>query len=562
MHAIAGIASALLALLIAHGLGRIVLRKRPADPVRLVARTAAGLGLWGLCLLALGIAGLYTRAGLGALTVLLALPALGGGRQLIEDLGAWRGVFRDRLAALIFAATALVLLFNAVRAAVPTSDNDSLRYHLAAPKTWLREGRIVYLPVITINGPASAQCFNGLFLAFPGERGATLFVFLTLVLSVALAAASLLSRYGPRAAAVAAAAIAGLLNFKDLIGSASDIPAFTLFTLASLVFLADRAWLPAALFAGFAAGAKMAGLAVILIATLLTIPLGWRKTLGLALVAGALAFPWYLKSWAWTGNPVWPFAYSVFGGRDWSAAAGDELVWGLGLGRSPVDPAWFAGLAYRALLWRTGAPFLLVPLLLVLFRLDRRQKILLGAFCLAVPLWWLSSPQPRFLLPFHAAVAMTVAVAAARLMDRVRPLAVAAVVVLAVGLAYQGTGRAWNVWRGKSRRVCPRVVEHLNRELPGGAVVFVNAFGVEFLLERRFVTGIPLISCAVLWPDMRSAEELRARLRELGITHVLTTPGPTPYFRTPPGRTLDPMLDRCGVLLRRDGGLALYALRD
>jgi hypothetical protein len=28
---------------------------------------------------------------------------------------------------------------------------------------------------------------------------------------------------------------------------------------------------------------------------------------------------WYARNWVWTGNPVYPFAYEIFGGKNWSA---------------------------------------------------------------------------------------------------------------------------------------------------------------------------------------------------------------------------------------------------
>ncbi len=57
----------------------------------------------------------------------------------------------------------------------------------------------------------------------------------------------------------------------------------------------------------------------------------------LALIIGA---PWYLRNWYWTGNPVYPFAYEIFGGKNWSreqarAYRGDQLKFGMG--REPAQ---------------------------------------------------------------------------------------------------------------------------------------------------------------------------------------------------------------------------------
>jgi len=83
------------------------------------------------------------------------------------------------------------------------------------------------------------------------------------------------------------------------------------------------------LMAGGAMATKMQGIPLfgVVLAGMLVSSLaarrGRRVALSAALVyalAGAVvASPWYIKSWVVTGNPVYPFAYEVFGGRNWSA---------------------------------------------------------------------------------------------------------------------------------------------------------------------------------------------------------------------------------------------------
>src|SRR5262249_6331170 len=40
--------------------------------------------------------------------------------------------------------------------------------------------------------------------------------------------------------------------------------------------------------------------------------------LWVALPAFALVLPWYIRSYVYTGNPLYPLLYRVFGGPDWS----------------------------------------------------------------------------------------------------------------------------------------------------------------------------------------------------------------------------------------------------
>src|SRR5207244_7201280 len=90
----------------------------------------------------------------------------------------------------------------------------------------------------------------------------------------------------------------------------------------------------AALMAGLAAGSKLLGLLVpaLLGAALLAV-LAWRAEPGRRLVRAGLAFglivlvaasPWYVRNAVETGNPIYPFGYSVFGGRAWASEAGED----------------------------------------------------------------------------------------------------------------------------------------------------------------------------------------------------------------------------------------------
>lgn len=61
---------------------------------------------------------------------------------------------------------------------------------------------------------------------------------------------------------------------------------------------------------------------------------------GAGLLAGVIGAPWYLRNYLWTGNPVYPFAYEIFGGKNWSQAQADAYrndQLKFGLGREPAQ---------------------------------------------------------------------------------------------------------------------------------------------------------------------------------------------------------------------------------
>jgi len=90
-----------------------------------------------------------------------------------------------------------------------------------------------------------------------------------------------------------------------------------------------RAWLAlAAVMAGFAAGTKVLGPLVPLLIGLAVfahvLRRGGAAMLGRAL-ATVVASPCYLRNAIETRNPVFPFGYGVFGGRNWSAESAKGL---------------------------------------------------------------------------------------------------------------------------------------------------------------------------------------------------------------------------------------------
>jgi len=173
----------------------------------------------------------------------------------------------------------------------------------------------------------------------------------------------------------------------------------------------------------------------------LRIHLGRAVADALVLVGTALLVcsPWYLKTLIYTGNPVYPFFYSIFGGRDWTSElarnyAASQTEFGMGGG-----PANFLLLPYNLTLHWTafcdrGQPWLIVgPILLVavpLLLLARRKSTagatdasggfltrsiehkLIGLtlfFVAQLAIWFGLTQQSRYLIPGFAILAVIIA---------------------------------------------------------------------------------------------------------------------------------------------------------
>ena len=86
---------------------------------------------------------------------------------------------------------------------------------------------------------------------------------------------------------------------------------------------------------GLMAGVKLTGLFALPAVGALALAHGWRSRrvwnamrefiVLVAVPCLLLAAPWYFKSFWYTGNPVYPVLYGVFGGVEWNATLAAQL---------------------------------------------------------------------------------------------------------------------------------------------------------------------------------------------------------------------------------------------
>lgn len=312
-------------------------------PEGFVHAAGLALGLGGLALLnlLLGLAGGLSPGATWALAAVLALlpgwdVAELARRGLVGE-GPWRGwrVWlrgRPRAQRLLMLYVGLAFGGALLLALAPPLGWDSLFYHLTGPKWYLENGRIAPLPVDLphLHYPSLVEMLFLWEMRLGGERAAVL-VHWGYGLLLAAAVVGLAWRHLGRDAAMWAL---GLFASMPMVVTLASW-AYTDLALATYLVLALWAWLlwrerPAwgtlmlgGLFAGMALATKYtAAPGVLAVGAVLTL-WGWRrprctvKALG-AFAAGTLlaAGPWYLKTWAFTGNPVYPF---LFGGAGWDA---------------------------------------------------------------------------------------------------------------------------------------------------------------------------------------------------------------------------------------------------
>ena len=324
---------------ISFGLGCLLLRAFLGGlPARLLEQLGFGTAL-GLVALALAVFGLGVTGGLRPLQGFFALGLLSGVALIGLRGVAWRqavalrslrhhaaGGLDTRLIQLLLFISALLLLS---RALTPPTAWDSLVYHLTGPLHYLAAQRIVGgLDIPHVYFPALVQQLFTAALLIQGDVAARLMHLLLAGLGALSVYAFLARREGPRAAWVGVALLASAGSLLTLATQA--YVEWGLLTFAFLAFWAlqealDRynpRWLlVSGCLAGAALGVKYTGLFLVAALAGLLIWRAARRFTGgyrrpfptwnhVALwcgVSAAVAAPWYLRSLALTGNPVYPF---------------------------------------------------------------------------------------------------------------------------------------------------------------------------------------------------------------------------------------------------------------
>ncbi len=615
----AALAMACVILFFCLGAGRRILGAA-AEQVNPLSRLAASGGL-GLALLAYWVF-------LVGLAQLLYLPALIVGIAGIAALGgrALRGVCYDVREAFgrpqgvagwaIALALAVCLLWPLCNALRPPHDWDAISYHLPIPQHYLATHGIRYIAYDHhANFPLTMEMLYTLGLGLGNDRLPALFHLATHVLCLLAIAGLCEGEKKPREAGSKRRGGAKSFKHTPALGALlfASIPAaaweagtaYVDVALALYLALAVTAlvhWWPrpaelhwAALcgaFCGVAMGIKHTG-GIALIFALLCLgakALAERKALwrpGAWLVAVALLVggPWYVRSYVYTGNPVYPF---FFGGRGWPeegtehyraehkshglyfiaqrvaegayrptrlAAPGREEPAARSLherateaifkrGVPPAPASWALAAYYLAMdprpFWEArslcavlGPAFLgLLPLLLFLRPVSRGAKVALCAGLVWFVTWTHLSQLLRYLLPALALCAPAAAEAAALAFAR-RPLvaqfakvAVAAMLALPVYICALLLASTLLAPADDDAYLALQlesypVIKWANANLPPTAKIATYGEPRCYYLKIPYFWADPVHNLIINYAKLADAEDLLEAYRRVGVTHLL-----------------------------------------
>jgi hypothetical protein len=599
--------------------GMVALRMAGALPRRpeehLLAAIATGLGLASMLALALAAAHAL-RAWPFAVAGAAALLAGGGG--LVRALRAVRPP-RGRLAWLLLAVCAVLLVAEAPTWFAPPVGGDQTKYQLAYPRLFAMAGGLVPTPWCFWGSQQWLQ--NFLFALAYAVRGENLARCMNAVSGVlaALALATLARRHLDRrlGAVVGTLFFTMPMTWSQMTRSGADMSVVVYAGLAVSAFL-DWAYgqraadlRRTAIFAGLGGASKMMGLLVpALVGVGILVVLARRRpplarALGAAVVYGVVALailsPWYVRNAIETGDPLHPFGNAAFHGRDWSPEAAAYLDTYYDQYRTReagerggkpyrgLEVAWFPwDLTMHPESFENGkrqgqdpSPFALAfaPALL-LARRRRRAALAILAIgvayggIIAVGAW----AHPRYVLPGTALVLVAAAAGAQAVAGRrLLPWIVALTVLGNVALTTRMLRPMWpdqvRVAAGRLSagtflaRYSDRWVfwSEANRMVPpDGRVAVLEKIAHPYYIDRPFVLLSYLEQGLVDFRVTSTPDAVVRRLRELGATHVAVDVKGLDAAADPFERDVTALwrgvVERLGTPVLEKGGYALYPM--
>lgn len=401
--------------------------------------TGIGLAILGYLIFILGIFHLLYPIVLYSLLAFLSCLSISGLFNLRNaSLPQTQSIPRpplDKIAAII---TIVFLFIGLLLTLTPEIGKDALIYHLTVPKLMLKQHGFYFIPGnIFSNYPLHSEMVFLLGLFLNGDtlaKGIHFSVLLCILLGIRqFTIYRIKGNTFPAISMMVFITIPSVfltshMAYNDLFVTFYSMAA--VFAFINWYNHNERAWLIlCGVFSGLAIACKYTALILPPLGCLGILWFSRHQRLPLHKASRYMFFymlfvfitgsPFYIKNWIITGNPVYPFFYSIFGGKGWEpdqARLYDFFVQNLGAGRTFLDYILLPwNLSFNA---KMDSPqfdgllgpifFLILPFVIGIRKLELPLKIII-VYCAFTFLFWAGSAQQvRYIIPVFPFLAILV----------------------------------------------------------------------------------------------------------------------------------------------------------
>lgn len=472
--------------------------------------------------------------------------------------------FGFNLKSILFILLLFFLIINLIPAMAPPWTWMGISYHLAVPKIYMREHSIVYIPsILHSNFPLFTAMLNLFGLVLYND------IFLELIaysfnITLILAIISFSKRFFDLKVGLFAALVFFLMPnvMENTTNFASDIANALFCFLAFYAFVfwfneLNLRWLIlSSIMMGLALSTKyLAAIAFLILLFFLVIKLIFIKhkkklykfiSLFLFSIISFLVFaPWLIKNYIYTGNPIYPFFYSLLGGKYLTETTMVYLS-------TPTFKLNF--LNYILLPWNftmfaskfpgimsVGPIFLAFIPLLLLFKNKKNVVITLSLIFsfFAITLWFfVGSHYIRYILFAFTFLSIISAFVISELISyKSRVVNFFILIALFSSLVFNSI-----LWMGMNLKVFPVVFgleskeyfydklkdhnlydasQFINKNSASNSKIFLVNDNRGYFLDRDFVVHNVGVSAYINYSRFSNDEEFFLRLKELNITHMI-----------------------------------------
>ncbi|MBU0957478.1 MAG: glycosyltransferase family 39 protein [Nanoarchaeota archaeon] len=228
----------------------------------------------------------------------------------------------------------IFLLLILIGSLSPPTGWDTQKYHLSAQEAYVNQNKISYVPILHSDLPSLANMFILLGVLLKNDILAKLIfysVFLVLVFSVYIFTKKHFSEKIASLATIIFLTFPMIIYYAGTVHTDMFLSLFTFLSIITFFYWAhpetlkqdNKYLILSAIFAGLAFSTKITAILTLLaFAIIFLIHLIFKPnkiktikfTLIFFLIVALIVSPWFIKSYIFTGNPIYPIAYNIFGG--------------------------------------------------------------------------------------------------------------------------------------------------------------------------------------------------------------------------------------------------------